>query len=93
MNLLPMAGTAATAGAALCAVLGLIWLAQRVARYRGIARQPGAAPDLAVAARLPLDSRRRLLLVACEGRRVLLLTGGPSDLVVGWLPPGPEGAP
>jgi flagellar protein FliO/FliZ len=33
-----------------------------------------------------LDARRRLWLVRCDGRRVLLLTGGPADLVIGWLP-------
>jgi flagellar protein FliO/FliZ len=35
---------------------------------------------------LALDSGRRLHLVRCEGRDVLLLTGGPQDVVVGWLP-------
>jgi hypothetical protein len=29
-----------------------------------------------------LDGKRRLVLVACDGQRVLLLTGGPLDLVV-----------
>jgi hypothetical protein len=31
---------------------------------------------------LPLDARRRLLLVHCDGRELLLLVGGPQDLVV-----------
>jgi hypothetical protein len=34
---------------------------------------------------IALDARRRLLLVRCGGRRVLLMTGGPQDAVVGWL--------
>ena len=34
---------------------------------------------------LALDPRRRLHLVRCDERRVLLLTGGAQDVVVGWL--------
>lgn len=33
----------------------------------------------------PLDGRRRLSLVSCDGEAWLLLTGGPADLVVGRL--------
>jgi hypothetical protein len=29
-----------------------------------------------------LDSKRRLILVACDGQDLLLLTGGPCDLVI-----------
>jgi flagellar protein FliO/FliZ len=29
-----------------------------------------------------LDSKRRLVLVACDGQDLLLLTGGPADLVI-----------
>ncbi len=34
---------------------------------------------------LPLDARRRLCLVRCDDRKVLLLIGGSQDIVVGWL--------
>jgi flagellar protein FliO/FliZ len=34
---------------------------------------------------LALDARRRLHLIRCDKRRVLLLTGGAEDIVVGWL--------
>ena len=44
----------------------------------------------ALAAVLALDGRRRLHRVACNGREVLLLTGGGTDVVVGWLPPEAE---
>jgi len=80
-----------TAAVALPAVLGLIWLAGRMARAGGIGlrRPPGTkGRALAVEEALALDQRRRLLLVRCEGRRVLLMTGG-TDLLVGWLPPDP----
>ena len=33
---------------------------------------------------IALDSRRRLYLIECEDSRVLLLTGGGQDVVVGW---------
>lgn len=80
---------------ALAVVLGLIWLAQLAAR-RGLSpllrARMGSAPGdgrLAVVRSLGLDPARRLHLVACDGRQVLLLTGGGQDLVVGWLPNSP----
>ena len=80
--------TTLTAIAALAAVLGLILLASRVARLGGWAPR-GPAPGagvLEVRQILPLDASRRLHLVRCGERSVLLLTGGPADLVIGWLP-------
>jgi flagellar protein FliO/FliZ len=75
--------------AALCAVIGLILLAQRAARWSGLAaRPPGPGGRLAVVEAVALDPRRRLSLVRCDGREVLLLTGGPQDLVVGWTERG-----
>jgi flagellar protein FliO/FliZ len=73
--------------AALVAVLGLIWLAGRMARFGGFARRP-ASGSLVVQDVLALDTRRRLHLIRCEERHVLLLTGGAQDVVVGWLEPG-----
>jgi flagellar protein FliO/FliZ len=74
-----------TAFAALVAVLALIWLAGRVARFGGMARCPASGGVLAVQDVLALDARRRLHLIKCNDRRVLLLTGGAQDIVVGWL--------
>lgn len=73
-----------TAVAALLAVLLLIWLAGRAARAGGLAGRPGQRLQLRAA--LALDGKRRLQLVACDGRELLLLTGGATELVVGWLP-------
>jgi flagellar protein FliO/FliZ len=45
---------------------------------------------------IALDSRRRLYLIQCQDRRVLLLTGGGQDVVVGWPgehPPHTERGP
>src|SRR5260370_22581998 len=65
---------------ALAAVLGLIWLVQwlyRVAARSGWLRLPlaaGVAPAsqrLALVQALPIDAKRRLHLVRCDGRQVL----------------------
>jgi flagellar protein FliO/FliZ len=76
-----------TAAAALVAVVALILLAGRLARRAGLAPRAGDG-RLRLEEVLPLDARRRLLLVRCDGRALLLLTGGAQDLIVGWLPPG-----
>lgn len=50
-------------------------------------RKPsGTARALKVAETVALDPKRRIHLLDCQGKRVLLLTGGTQDLVVGWLP-------
>jgi flagellar biogenesis protein FliO len=74
-----------TAVAALAAVLALIWLAGRLARFGGMAQRPATGRLLVVQDVLTLDTRHRLYLVKCEQRRVLLLVGGAQDTVVGWL--------
>jgi flagellar protein FliO/FliZ len=74
-----------TAAAALVAVLGLIWLAGRAARFGGMAQRPATGRLLAVEDVIALDTRRRLYVVKYQDRRVLLLTGGTHDVVVGWL--------
>jgi flagellar protein FliO/FliZ len=77
-----------TAAAALGAVLLLVLLAGRLARRTRFARAGGTG-RLRIEESLALDPRRRLVLVRCDGRFVLLLTG-PQDSVVGWLPDAPE---
>ncbi len=76
--------TILSAIAALAAVLLAVLLAGRGVRMLRLAR-PGSAGRLRVLETLALDPRRRLHLVACDGRTVLLLTGT-QDVVVGWLP-------
>jgi flagellar protein FliO/FliZ len=73
-----------TAAATLVAVLALIWLAGRAARLGGLARRPASGSHLSVQDVLVLDARRRLYLIACQDKRVLLLTGGGQDVVVSW---------
>lgn len=83
--MLPNLSTLLSALAALLAVLALIWLASRGARLVGFRPPPAKGRMLHVLDSIALDSRHRLHLVACKDRHVLLLTGGASDLVVGWL--------
>ena len=78
--------TTLTALAALAVVLGLVWLASRAARWGGLAPRASGVRRLAVQDALVLDARRRLTLVRCDDRSVLLLTGGAQDVVVGWMP-------
>jgi len=70
--------------AALGAVLMLIWGASRLAaRHKTLAR-PGER--LAIRSVCAVDTRRRLVLVTCDGREGLLLTGPAGDQFLGWLP-------
>ncbi|MFC7474034.1 flagellar biosynthetic protein FliO [Dankookia sp. GCM10030260] len=79
--------SALKAAGALAAVLVPVWLATRVL----CRSHPGgrAGRRLAIAEVMALDARRRLVLVRCDGRELLLLTGGGQDALVGWLPEQP----
>lgn len=79
-----------SAAAALAAVLAALVLVLRGLRTASLARRAGRR--LAVEEALALDGRRRLVLVSCDGRALLLLTGGTQDIVLGWLPAGERGA-
>ena len=75
---------------ALCAVLASIRLFH-IAAQRGwlpLTALGGHAGNqcLALTEVVRLDARRRLHLVRCADRRVLIMTGGGGDVVVGWLP-------
>lgn len=87
---MPPTATILSAIAALGAVVALVLLAGRAARWTGLAPRrvdPGRDPArLAVQASLPLDRTRTLHLVRLDGRDLALLTGGPADLALGWLP-------
>jgi flagellar protein FliO/FliZ len=70
----------------LAVVLVLVLLAGRAARAGGWAPHLAATGGnrLSLVQTIALDPRRRLHLVHCDGRHVLLLTGGGSDVVAGW---------
>lgn len=75
--------------AALAAVIGLLLLARRALVLLPPALAPRALPlrggALTLEQVLALDTRRRLVLVRCDQRRLLLLTGGTQDVPLGWL--------
>ncbi len=79
--------------AALALVIALVLLAQRAARWGGLA--PRGTGRLAIVEAVAIDPRRRLCLVRCDQRHLLLVTGGAQDVVVGWIedPPKLEAAP
>jgi len=79
--------TWAKAASVLLVLLLALWAAARAIRD---GRLPGATGRrLMVEEAVALDARRRLVLVRCDGRELLLVTGAAQDTVVGWLPPRP----
>lgn len=82
----PELGAVLTAVAALALVLALLLGGARLLRAGRFGTPPRTACMLAVRETLALDSRRRIHVVACGEREVLLLTGGSQDVVIGWLP-------
>lgn len=89
--MIPATASLLTAVAALGAVCGLIWLVRTVACRTGHLRfltgaTAGSSARLAIVQSLALDQRRRLQLVRCDGQHFLLLTGGPQDLMLGFVP-------
>ena len=71
-------------------VLGLVLLAGRAARATGWAPRVAGGGRMSLVQSLALDPRRRLHLVRCDGRHVVLLTGGGNDVVAGWLDTAPD---
>ncbi|WP_424813852.1 hypothetical protein [Roseococcus sp. YIM B11640] len=70
--------------AALALVLALaLGAARLVRRHRGLGP---AGQRLALRAACAVDTRRRLVIIACDGREGLLLTGPSGDQFLGWLP-------
>jgi flagellar protein FliO/FliZ len=79
--------TAITAVIGLAIVLALVLGVARLVRALGLAPaqpQPGSgrARRLCLLESLHLDPRRRLLLARCGEHEVLILTGGPQDLLL-----------
>ncbi len=78
--------TILTAVGALIGILAVIGLAARLWQT-GLAHRPATGNrTLALRETVALDPRRRLHLVQCGERRVVLLVGGSQDVVVGWMP-------
>lgn len=71
---------------ALIFVLALIalvtWLIRRLGWGDRLTRQSGRARRLAVIEAIPVDARRRLVLVRRDDREHLLMIGGPNDILL-----------
>ena len=70
----------------LVAVIGLIGLAALIARKAGIGTMPsigGRKRRLSISETLPLDARRRLVIVRCDDREHLIILASQSETVVG----------
>ncbi len=77
-------GLLVSAAPALALVLALVWLAGHAAR-RGWLRFPRSSPQatrMGVVETIAIDTRRRLHLIRCDDRQVVLLTGGTQDMIV-----------
>jgi flagellar protein FliO/FliZ len=83
-----MIQTALTAGAALAGIVLLILFAGRAAKATRFGRSQ-INGHMRVVESLALDTRRKLVMVSCDGRKLLLLTGT-QDQVVGWLAEQPS---
>jgi flagellar protein FliO/FliZ len=81
--------TLAQGAGTLAVVLLLAWGGARLLRASPLAAgaaRPGRRLRLEEV--LAIDPRRRVLLLSCDGREMLLLTGGSGpDLMLGWLLP------
>ncbi len=77
--------TSLLAASALAFVVALILLLQRAVKSGAL---PGVAAvdmkHIRVLQVVALDNRRRLHFCSCNGRNVLVLTGGTTDVVVDW---------
>lgn len=71
--------------AVLIGVLTLIWAATRLLQFSFWRPQPRAGRILMLKESIALDPRRRVHIVQCGQRQVVLLTGGGQDLVIGWV--------
>jgi hypothetical protein len=83
---------------ALSVTLGLIWLAARLVIWGGkrfplrglmVPGQPGAGTAFLIDSITPIAPRRKVVVLRYGEHRLAVLVGGPQDVSLGWLPPGP----
>lgn len=66
-------------------ILALIGAAAKVFQSVGWRPQVRSGRTLILRESIALDPRRRVHLVQCGQRQVMLLTGGAQDVVIGWM--------
>ena len=74
-----------TAVGSLVGILAMIGLAARLWQTKFMHRQATNNRTMVLRETVALDPRRRLHLVQCGERQVVLLVGGAQDIVVGWM--------
>jgi flagellar protein FliO/FliZ len=72
-------------GGVLAGVLALILAGTRLLQFGLWRSQPRPGRTLILRESIALDPRRRIHLVQCGQRQVILLTGGGQDVVIGWM--------
>ena len=70
----------------LAGVLALIFTATRIFQSTLWRTKPRHGKTLMLRELIALDPRRRIHLVQCGDRQVVVLTGGGTDIVIGWMP-------
>jgi flagellar protein FliO/FliZ len=70
----------------LVGIIGLIAAIAKLAHFTGWRAPSESGRTLVLRESIALDPRRRVHLVQCGNRHVVLLTGGGQDVVVGWVP-------
>jgi flagellar protein FliO/FliZ len=66
--------------------LPLLLALSRWLRTSNLRVAPGSARSLTLKETIALDPKRRVHLMECRGRQVMVLTGGAQDVVIGWVP-------
>ena len=69
----------------LTGVIALIGGTAKLVQFSGWRAQRCVGRTLILRESIALDPRRRIHLVQCGHRQVVLLTGGGQDLVIGWM--------
>lgn len=81
-----MTGSSAiTAIGVLAGVVGLVLVIGRLASRFSFHTTTKAGRTLFLRESIALDPRRRVHLLQCGNRQVVLLTGGSQDVLVGWI--------
>jgi flagellar protein FliO/FliZ len=70
---------------ALVGVVVLIGIVARFFQFLGGRAQSRPGRTLILRESIAIDPRRRIHLVQCGQRQVILLTGGGQDLIIGWM--------
>jgi flagellar protein FliO/FliZ len=79
------AQTVLLVGGVLIGVIALIGVAAKLFQFTGWRPRLQAERTLILRESIALDPRRRIHLIQCGQRQVVLLTGGAQDLVIGWM--------